>query len=51
MKGDKKIMPEILVLGWDMGSLDALAAMLARMFKDKTMALDKSSGEQPVKEQ
>ena len=35
MKGDKKTMPEILVMGGSMGSLDALAATLTKMFKEK----------------
>ncbi len=35
MKGDKKIMPEILVMGGNMGSLDGLAATLTKMFKEK----------------
>jgi hypothetical protein len=45
MKGDKKIIPEILVLGGNMGTLDGLAATLTKMFKDKMPAGSDQGGE------
>ncbi len=35
MKGDKKIMPEILVMGGNNGSLDGLMATLTKMFSER----------------
>jgi len=46
MKGEKKIMPDILVMGGNMGSLDALAATLTKMFKDRPF-VDAAVGENP----
>jgi hypothetical protein len=45
MKGDKKIVPEILVLGGNMGTLDGLAATLTKMFKDKMLARAEQGGD------
>jgi hypothetical protein len=47
MKGEKKIMPEILIMGGNNGSLDGLAATLTKMFRDKMFAGPKQEGEQP----
>jgi hypothetical protein len=47
MKGDKKIMPEILVMGGNMGSLDGLAATLTRMFKEKLPGGQQREEDQP----
>nr|MDA8101162.1 SPFH domain-containing protein [Nitrospiraceae bacterium] len=49
MKGEKKIMPEILVMGGgNMGSLDALAATLTRMFKEKVPPSQTGSGGEQI---
>lgn len=39
MKGDKKIVPDILVMGGSMGSLEGLAATLTKAIHDKTITL------------
>ncbi len=41
-----QIMPEILVMGGNMGSLDGLAATLTRMFKEKLPG-GSQAGDQP----
>lgn len=46
MKGEKKIMPEILVMGGNGSSLDGLAATLTKMFRDKTLGGPTQDGEQ-----
>ncbi len=47
MKGDKKIVPEILVMGGNGGSLDGLAATLTKMFREKIVAAPTQEGGQP----
>jgi hypothetical protein len=45
MKGDKKIMPEILVMDGNMGTIDGLAATLTKRFKGRMLAGSKQERE------